>query len=134
MTNSTDKKLDVLINSVQKLIDNPVKEIAPIAPVAPVLPIIPMNSGDHDLLTKLDTKVDQIQMDVTELKNKIPLYVTQSEYQEILRVQRIHEDEIKKLESFRDTLTGKIWGIGIIAGFGSGILMLIIQHYFNLAK
>ena len=56
-----DTQLEKLTNAIEKLIANP---------VAPVLPLAQTNTSDHDLLTKLDTKVDQIQLDVTELKKQ----------------------------------------------------------------
>ena len=133
MSTQIDKKIDALTQAIEKLLAREVAPIAPVLPVAPIAPIVPIvqqNSGDHDLLTKLDTKVDQIQADVTELKKQGVIYVTQTEHQEVVRIQRVHDGDIEILKSFKDTLTGKIWGIGIIAGFGSGVLMLIIQHYF----
>jgi hypothetical protein len=136
MANS-NKDLAEQIKRLALIVERMTPAIAPIPaiPAIPAIPpIIPTNSGDHDLLTKLDTKVDQIQLDVTELKSKMPIYVTQSEHQEVVRVQRLHDDDIEALKSFRDTLTGKIWGIGIIAGFGSGVLMLVVEHFLNIVK
>jgi hypothetical protein len=124
----TDLKLDNLTKAIEKLIAKEVAPIAPIAPIAPVAPVLPIHTGDHDLLTKLDTKVDQIQLDVNELKKQNSIYVTTTDQAEVVRIQRIHDDEIKSLESFRDTLTGKMWGIGIMAGFGAGVLTLIGQY------
>jgi len=126
-----DTQLEKLTNAIEKLIANPVLPVAPVAPVAPVLPIVQSNTGDHDLLTKLDTKVDQIQLDVTELKKQGTVYVTQTDHAEVVRVQRLHDTDIESLKSFRDTLLGKMWGIGAIAGLLSGVLGIIVDYYLH---
>jgi hypothetical protein len=95
MAKSLNDKIDFLTDAISKLVNNPIAPIAPVAPVAPVLPVLERNTGDHDLLTKLDTKVDQIQCDVSELKKDKNIYVTQLEHAEVIRVQRLHDDEIK---------------------------------------
>ena len=128
---NTDKKLDILIQDIQKLINNPVAAVAPVAPVAPILPLIPPNSGDHDLLTKLDTKVDQIQFDVTALKAQNSIYITRNEFIEVVRIQRTHDDEIKVIQTFKDTLSGKMWGVGIMAGTMSAIIGVLISHFWK---
>ena len=130
---TTNKKISELIELVEKLLNEPTP-IAPIAPIAPLAPVLQNYSSDHDLITKLDTKVDQIQSDLTDLKKQNSGYVTQTDHSEVVRIQRIHENEIKELQTFKDTLSGKMWGIGLLAGFGSGILMLIVEHFLNLVK
>jgi len=54
--------------------------------------------NDHDLLIKLDTKVDQIQTDITELKKDKDIYITLSDHQELVKVSTDHETRIKVLE------------------------------------
>ena len=95
---NVSQQLSALTQAIEKLIATPVAPIAPIAPVAPVLPIIQTNTGDHDLLTKLDSKVDQIQLDVTMLKNQGNLYVTQEQHKEVVRQSADHETRLRLTE------------------------------------
>lgn len=132
-----DTQLKKLTKSIERLIATPVAPIAPIAPIAPVLPIPPIISHIEDntviiKMTVLETKVDQIQSDVTDLKKQNTTYVTQPAHDEVVRVQRVHDTDIEALKSFRDTLLGKMWGIGAIAGLLSGVLGIIVDYYLHL--
>jgi len=100
-----ENKIDALTRVIEKLVNNPIAPIAPVAPVAPVLPLIPINAGDHDLLTKLDAKVDQIQSDVTELKKQGSIYVTQSEHAELIKKVEKNEKNINELQTTKNTQT-----------------------------
>jgi hypothetical protein len=64
--------------------------------------LVPTNPLDHDLLTKLDTKVDQIQADVTVLKNLSNVYVTRTDWVEHLKWNDDHETRIRNLEKETD--------------------------------
>lgn len=131
---ATKTQIQKLTESIEKLLANPVAPVLPIAPVAPIAPIAPIvqvNSGDHDLLTKLDTKVDQIQIDVSTLKNQGLVYVTQTEHAEVCKEQADHETRLRVTESFINTLMGKIWGIGILAGAVTGLLSIAITHFWK---
>jgi hypothetical protein len=66
-----------------------------------------------------------------KLDKMIDNYVPRVDHDEVVRVQRVHDLEIKELQSFKDTLIGKLWGVGIMAGFGSGLLMMGIQYLIN---
>lgn len=121
---ASDKKLDLLLIAINKLAS---KEVAPVAPVAPVLPLAPINNGDHDLLTKLDTKVDQIQMDVTALKAQNSVYVTRTEHQEVVRIQADHEARIRIVE----VAMVKIMQWGTIAVLLLGVAEFILTHYWK---
>jgi hypothetical protein len=91
-----DTQLKELTEAIHKLLE---REVAPVAPVAPVLPLAPIqNSGDHDLIVILDTKLTQIQLDVTELKKQNTVYVNQTDHAEVVRVQRVHDTDIEKLK------------------------------------
>jgi hypothetical protein len=110
----TDKdQLKRLTELVQRLVDNPVAPVAPVLPLAPILPVTPANPLDHDLLTKLDAKVDQIQIDVTSLKNQGNLYITQADHKTVLETQEDHEQRLRVVEKgITQMLT---WGsVGIV--------------------
>ena len=111
-----DKQLEKLTALIQKLVDNPV---LPVQPVAPVLPVNPM---DHDLLTKLDAKVDQIQLDVTTLKNQGSNYVSQTEHTEVCKIQTDHETRLRRVEK-------SVWQAFAYAT-GAGAIIGIVVDYF----
>ena len=122
MASSTDKKLDRLAEVIEKLVNKPVP-VAPIAPIAPIAPVLQNYSCDHDLLTKLDTKVDQIQLDVTELKKDRNVYVTQPELNELGKLVGDHEKRVRSLESQITRIM--TWGSVILVG------LTIVQIYLK---
>jgi hypothetical protein len=121
------KQLKKLTDAIEKLIANPVLPVAPVAPVAPVLPIVQTNTGDHDLLQRLDTKVDLIQSDITELKKQNTVYVNQTEHNEVVKIQVDHEQRIRNLE----TSNTRILTWGSMAIIAVGILETVLTIYFK---
>ena len=121
MTNDS-KQLALLTQAIEKLVNNP---IAPIAPIAPVLPIAPVKQDDHNLLIKLDVKVDQIQFDVTELKKQNNIYVTQTEHSEVVKIGSDHETRIRLLE----VSVTKVMQWGVIALIILGIAEFLVQKF-----
>ena len=117
-----NKKLEELTRLVQHLVDNPVLPVKEVAPVAPVLPIVPTNSNDHDLLQRLDEKVDSIILQIDKLSdgtaNKIDDHEKRLKELEKCTVNEStyntkHDELIKKF----DTLNGKIiWIFAFSAG------------------
>ena len=105
---SIDKKLDTLINAVEKLIANPVAPVAVVAPVAPVLPVAPLvpnNPEDHNLILglvgKLDTvnvKVDALKDDISDLKKDKDIFVNQTQHLDVVKNVADHETRIRKME------------------------------------
>lgn len=82
-------------------------------------------SGDHDLLTKLDTKVDQIQADVTVLKNQDKQNITQVQHQDLCSKTDDHEGRLRLLEQATTRIL--TWGTaGVLA---LGVLEFIINKY-----
>jgi TolA-binding protein len=122
MANNDSKQLALLTQAIQKLVDNPV---AVVAPVAPVLPIAPVNQEDHNLLIRLDQKVDSIQLDVTDLKKQNNIYVTQTEHSEVVKVQSDHETRIRTLE----TSVTKVMQWGTISIILLGIIEFLVQKF-----
>jgi hypothetical protein len=67
MTN-TDKKLDLLTDAINKLVNIPVAPVAPVAPVLPIAPILPI---DDSRLTRVEVKIDGIKDDIKTLNDGI---------------------------------------------------------------
>lgn len=124
-----DTEIKRLSDLIEKLVSKEVLPVAPVAPIAPVLPIVPQNPLDHDLLTKLDAKVDQIQVDVTSLKNQTSFYVNRTEHLEVVRVQSDHETRTRSLEVFKENIQGRMWAIGTLISLLATIAGVIIEHF-----
>lgn len=112
---STDKKLDLLLVAMQKMLDNPVAPIAPIAPVAPVLPIVQTNSGDHDMLVAFRAET------VAELKNIRTDIATLNDGTS----KRIDDHEIR-IKSNETKIT-QLWSYGTVLIFLIGIVEFFIS-------
>lgn len=66
--------------------------------------------------------IGEIKSSLNELKNS---YVNRNDFDEHLKADEDHEVRIRAMETFQNTLMGKMWGIGIIASFGGGFLTLV---------
>jgi hypothetical protein len=87
-------KLDAVLTALERIASNPVAPIAPVAPVLPIAPIAPIPNGDHELLQRVDVKLDNLKADVTALNSNFG--VTTSD----------HEGRIRILESFKSVIFG----------------------------
>ena len=85
------------------------------------------NSGDHDLLTKLDTKVDQIQADVTDLKKNNVIYVTQEQHKSLIDKSVDQEDRLRVIETFKNNSLGR----NTVLASGISIVITIIILLVN---
>lgn len=107
----TDKKLDTLINAVEKLIAKevaPIAPVLPIAPIAPIAPVIPINPGDHDLIVGLVKDVTNIQVTVNKLAERDETYVSKVDFQD-------HEIRIRFVEKWMWIGFGLLTAIQIAA-------------------
>ena len=125
-----NKQLQKLTEAIELLLTRKVEPVAPVAPVAPVLPIVQTNTGDHDLLQKLDVKVDLIQSDITELKKQNSVYVNQTEHNEVVKIEIDHELRIRSNSNDIITIKTQIKGWGIAIMFG----VALIQLFFHFIK
>lgn len=58
-------------------------------------------------------------------------FVTSHEHEELKKLVTAQEITIKTLVEFKDTLIGKMWGIGVLAATISSIASLFISHYWK---
>ena len=122
----TSSQLEKLTEAIEKLLNKevaPVAPVLPIAPVAPVLPIVQQNSGDHDLLTKLDTKVDAIQTTVNKLSERDNEYLLKTDFTSHLKDHLILRDDVDKLKD----ITSRMWSYGIAALFVIGLIEFALR-------
>ena len=112
MASKLESRIDGLTAAIEKLLNREVAPIAPIAPVAPVLPIVEHNSGDHDLLITLDTKVDALKDDIRNINDGTTKTLND------------HEIRLRYLESW-------VWkAIGAMAVLE--VAIPVIMHYLKL--
>jgi hypothetical protein len=126
MKSSDSHKLDALIDLMTRMFSTPVqglpgKDGATGAAGAPA-PVVP---GDHDLLTKLDTKVDQIQTDINALKDQGSKYITLPQHQELCDAVADHEKRIRNNEK---NIT-QVMTFGSVAIVLVGVIEFIIGHW-----
>lgn len=110
-----EKKLDKLIGLIE---DRVVAPVLPVAPVAPVLPLIQSNPDDHNLLIRLDTKVDALKDDIKTLSDGVNARITDHE----TRI-RLNSDDIIAIKT-----QIKVWGIGIV------FVLAVIQILLRFVK
>lgn len=112
------EKINRLIELMEKVAERPsapIAPIAPIAPVAPVLPIIPPNPDDHNLLIRLDTKVDALKADIAVLSDGTTVKIND------------HESRIRANEkSITQIMT---WGSALIVVIG--IAEFFLNHIWT---
>ena len=138
---NTDKKIDALTSAIERLIDSkPIVGQTGATGAAGAVGAsgISTSPEDHNLILglvgKMETvnvKVDALKDDIAELKKDKNEYVSQTDHSEVVRRLDKVEPIVTDLVSFKDTLSGKMWGIGVLAGFGTGILTLIAQYFLK---
>ncbi len=116
----TKKSIEKQIEELQHIAE----KLASIAPSpAPVL----VNSADHDLLTKLDTKLELLQTTVNKLVDRDENYIARDEWKVHLDSDADHETRIKSLES----ITTKLWAYGASLVFAVGLVEFLLTKFIK---
>lgn len=69
---STDKKLDLLIDIMTKMAATPVAVVAPIAPIAPVAPVAPVDTSiNQELVVKFTRLEENVKLNFQQVKDAI---------------------------------------------------------------
>jgi hypothetical protein len=119
---STDKKLDLLVQAVEKLVATPVAPVLPVAPIAPVAPVLPLNNDDLIIrFTRLDENVTlnfkQVKDAIKELSDGTAT--------------RINSLEVKSESNMKDILVLKtqlkVWCIAL--GLAWGVLEVVLRMF-----
>lgn len=106
MTSNIEKKIDLLTKAIEKLVD---------FPIAPILPLGNSLAGDHELLQRLDVKVDALKEDIRNLIDATNIKTSD------------HESRIKILEN----TTTKLVAYGTALVFMVGIAQFIISRIWK---
>ncbi len=116
---SQQLKLDALTKAIEKLIANPIAPVLPVAPVAPVLPIVQPNTGDHDLLMRLE---ENVTLNFKQVKDAIKELSDGTS-------KRIGDLEVLTDKHSNDLIMIKTWGTaGLLI---LGIAQFLISKFWN---
>ena len=78
--------------------------------------------------SNMKESITEIKADIKEIKNR---YITIDQHKEVLECERGIKADVENLKSFRDTLQGKMWGIGMLAGVITSVVSLIIEYFLR---
>lgn len=108
-------KTDPLATEIRRLSEI-VTRMTPPIPAIPAIPPLPQYTGDHDLLVKLDTKVEGIMIDVKKLTDKEETHVAKIDYNDhIVATNKIHDDFEVRIRSNEVSITRILtWGTSMI--------------------
>ncbi len=94
--------------------------------------------SNSDELKKITAKLDSMNTAFVTVQEYVHFkefaekgFATKEEIKPYFKQVDENASDIKKLTEFKDTLAGKMWGIGILAGALSSILGIIISHYWK---
>ena len=73
--------------------------------------------------------ITEIKADIKDIKTK---YITFEQHKELTEKTKDQGCDIEELKSFRDTLNGKVWGIGMAAGAIMSILGIIVDYLLRV--
>lgn len=113
--NNNQRTLDQILRAIEK-IAAPIPAIPPIPPIPPIpaiLPVVP--SGDHELLQRLDVKVDALKEDIRLLTDGTGKKIDE------------HESRIKTVE----TAVTKVWAYGTAMIFVVGLLEFFLLKFLK---
>lgn len=84
---------------------------------------------------KINTNNKERTQDLNDIKETLKdvakNQVTRSEFNELKETVKGHVLSLNNLYEFKNNLTGKLWGVGVIAGLVVGFLNLFIGSFFN---
>lgn len=84
---------------------------------------------------KMNSNNEERKVDMAEIKGRLKdlaeHQVTRLEFDDLKKDVISHQVSIDSLIGFRDTLTGKIWGISTAVGAGVTVASFILNHFVN---
>lgn len=84
---------------------------------------------------KINTNQDMTVKSFGELKEQITLqahnFVNQDEFKSVKDICIENNNVIKGLVEFKDTLTGKMWGISVMAGGIVGLITMGVNYFLK---
>ena len=74
--------------------------------------------------TNIKASIAEIKGDIKEIKTR---YITWEQHNDVIKCNEKQEEKIEALESFRDTLIGKMWAISFIVGIVGFIFEYLLR-------
>lgn len=121
---SIEKRLEQLTLAIEKLVSVPPIPAIPAVPAIPAIPAIVPDHSDHDLLLRIDTKVERVIHDVAQLNDNYSGRIEALEHSKLsdedYKSGHIdHESRLRAVEKFQDNMIGRL---GVLA---AGISLLV---------
>src|ERR1035437_24651 len=108
MKTSSDKKLDALIQAVEKLVATPVAPVAPVLPIAPIAPVLPIdNSITQDLIVRFTRLEENVRLNFQQVKDAIK-ELTDGTSKRIDNIEKISGANSDDIITMKTQL--KVWG------------------------
>ena len=83
----------------------------------------------------MSTNIEFIKKDINEIKGTLikntETFVKVDEFKDHKVADEDHEKRIRNLELFKDTLLGKMWGIGVSAGSVMSLMGVLVNHFWK---
>lgn len=129
MSESTNQKIDRLIEIIGRIAAPipAIPAIQPIPPIPAIPPLAPINTADHDLLLRVDTKLATLQTSVDKLVIASGGYITRDEHNQVLKTESDQEARIRAIE--KSVTIVMTWGSALVVGLS--IAQFVIGHFWN---
>src|ERR1035437_1236037 len=122
MKSSTDKKLDALVQAVEKLVANPVAPVLRVAPIAPIAPVAPIDiSATQDLIVRFTRLEENVRLNFQQVKDAIK-ELTDGTSKRLDNVEKVGGDNSDDIISMKTQL--KVWGVALSVGWGLLLVLL----------
>ena len=132
---SIEKRLEQLTLAIEKLVSVPPIPAIPAVPAIPAIPPIIPDRSDHDLLLRIDTKVERVIHDVAQLNDNYSSRLEALEHNKLSdgeyeKGHVDHESRLRTVEKFQENMIGKFGvlaaGISIVI---AGIINWIVRKF-----
>ncbi len=87
----------------------------------------------HLSYLRRDSTASNVKMDavIRKLDDLANIYVSNETFRDHLKADEDHENRIRLIEEFRDTLTGKLLSASVFMGLIFSAASLLINHYWK---
>lgn len=132
---SIEERLEQLTLAIEKLVSVPPIPAIPAVPAIPAIPPIIPDRSDHDLLLRIDTKMERVIHDVAQLNDNYSGRIDALEKSKLddgayEKGHIDHESRLRAVETFQNNLLGKLSilsaGISLLV---AGIVNWVVRKF-----